>query len=457
MGRSLRLRLVLAAIFSIALALAVAGVGLALIFERHVVRRVGVELDAHLRQLADEIAFAADGTLQLSRDPSDPRFNDPLSGLYWQALDEGNGQRLRSRSLWDQSLVLPPRRADLGVVERHVIPGLSQYNLLVAERTVAYTDKAANRIVRLAIAVDRRDIVRARTAFASDAAKLLGLLALVLMAAAWTQIVVGLRPLEAVRRSVNRVRSGDQPRIAVDRPTEVMALVGEVNSLLDAQDAAIEQARRRAADLAHGLKTPLQVLAMDAERLRAKGEAQMADEIDELAAGMRRHVGRELSRARLQSWASTIALRTPVAESVNQIVRTLARSPKGQTMNFEIDVAADATAAIPSADLTEMIGSLLENAVKWAKSEVRVQAFNAPGSASVPGLTLVIEDDGPGVSPELLASLGKRGVRLDETVEGTGLGLAIAIDIVDAYGAQIAFGNREPTGFRVTITQARRG
>ncbi len=323
--------------------------------------------------------------------------------------------------------------------------------MLVADRTVAYPDTGASRPVRLAIAIDRREIVLARSAFASDAANLLAILALVLMAAAGAQIAVGLRPLEAVRRSVTLVRSGDESRIAVDRPTEVMPLVAEVNSLLDAQDAAIEQARRRAADLAHGLKTPLQVLAMDAERLRAKGEVQMATEIDELAAGMRRHVGRELSRARLQSWASTIALRTPIAEAVNQIARTLARSPKGQAIHFEIDVAADATAAMPPADLTELIGSLLENAVKWAKSEVRVHAANAPD------LVLVIEDDGPGVSPELLASLGKRGVRLDETVEGTGLGLAIAIDIVEAYGASIAFGNRETSGFRVTITQARRG
>ena len=451
MGRSLKLRLALAAILSIVLALAVGGLGLAFIFERHVVRRVGIELEAHLRQLAAEIAFAGDGSLQIAREPSDPRFNEPLSGLYWQALDEGNGQSLRSRSLWDQSLLLPPRRAGPGVIEQHVIPGSSNYKLFVSERTVAYSDKAASRVVRLAIAVDRRDIVRARTAFARDAAQLLALLALVLMAAAWTQIVVGLRPLEALRRSVNRVRSGDQPRIDVDRPTEVMPLVAEVNSLLDAQDTAIERARRRAADLAHGLKTPLQVLAMDAERLRTKGETQLADEIDELAAGMRRHVGRELSRARLQSWASTMALRTSVKDAVDQIVRTLSRSPKGQAMQFEIDIAPETTAAMPPADLTELIGNLLDNAVKWARSEVRVRAANGPG------LTLVIEDDGPGVSPELLASLGKRGVRLDETVEGTGLGLAIAIDIVEAYGASITFGNRDTTGFRVTIRQSRRG
>ena len=449
MGKSLRLRLVLAAVLSIALALVIAGFGVATLFERHVIRRVEAELDTHLRLLASEVAFAVDGALQLAREPSDPRFQEPLSGLYWQVSDEATGVRLRSRSLWDHDLELPRRAGPSGAVERHDIAGRGGGTLLVVDRLVGYAAGSESHAVRIAAAIDRRDIVKAREAFTSDAMQALVLLAFVLIVAAWMQITVGLQPLEAVRQSVNRVRSGKQPRITVDEPTEVMPLVAEVNSLLDAQDKAIEQARRRAADLAHGLKSPLQVLAMDAERLRARGEAQMADEIEDLAAGMRRHIGRELSRARLQPWVATTSLRTPVGTVVDSLVRTLARSPKGQAVRFDVAVPSDAVAAMPMADLTELAGNLLDNAVKWAAAEVRVRV--EPG----PDLVLVIEDDGAGVSPEMLARLGQRGVRLDETVEGTGLGLAIASDIAEAYGARIAFSNRETGGFRVTISQPR--
>jgi signal transduction histidine kinase len=268
----------------------------------------------------------------------------------------------------------------------------------------------------------------------------------VLIIAAWIQIAIGLQPLEALRRQVARVRSGLEPRLAVEEPTEVMPLVAEVNSLLDAQDKAIEQARQRAADLAHGLKTPLQVLTMDAERLRARGEAQMAAEIEDLAANMRRHVGRELSRARLQPRSKSGQHQTPLAETTHRIVRALERSPRGRQLRFEVAVPAGLTVPIAQSDLMELLGNLLDNAVKWAGSEVRV-ADRAVAGAHV----LVIEDDGNGVSPAMLASLGQRGVRLDESVEGTGLGLAIASDIADAYGARITFANRSPHGFQVRI------
>jgi signal transduction histidine kinase len=115
-------------------------------------------------------------------------------------------------------------------------------------------------------------------------------------------------------------------------------------------------------------------------------------------------------------------------------------------MRWAIEVPADATAAMPEEDLAELIGALLDNAVKWAAQEVTVTAKSSP-------LVLTIEDDGPGVTPKQLATLGQRGIRLDMAVEGSGLGLAIARDILDAYGGAISFAIREPHGLRVTVRQ----
>lgn len=159
---------------------------------------------------------------------------------------------------------------------------------------------------------------------------------------------------------------------------------------------------------------------------------------------MRRHVEHELARARLASGtlrrATTIALR-PVIEGV---VRTLMRTPRGALLVWSIDVPS-ATAAVPE-DLAELVGIILDNAVKWAEQEITVKASAGP-------LSLIIEDDGPGVKSSQLDQLGQRGLRLDRAVEGTGLGLAIARDILDAYAATMTASLREPSGLRLELRQ----
>ncbi len=461
--KSLRLRQALIAGASIALAMIVAGFGLVILFERHVTRRVDAELDTYIRALAANLSFAADGALQISRPLADPRFSQPLSGLYWQVEEEGTGApktapvpgqqqaltgmaQLRSRSLWDDVIALPADHVAPGIVHRHLLAGPGGATLMVSELRVAYTVGEGTRKIRITAAVDRQDILTARREFAEDVTISLAILAAILLAAAWVQIVLGLKPLEALRRSVMAVRSGEQPRITVNGPEEIMPLVSEVNSLLDALAAAVESAKARAADLAHGLKTPLTVMTMDAQRLRQNGETEIAQELEELAVSMQRQVNRELFRARLQSVARAIPPETPIRDVMERIVRIVTRGRKGTELSWDIGIPPRLTASMRLDDLAELGGVLIENAAKWAGSEVRITAQETGG-----GVRIVIEDDGEGVSPEKLVQLGKRGVRLDETVEGTGLGLAIARDVVEAYGGRITFGNRVPHGFRVEI------
>ena len=321
-AKSLRLRLSAAAAISLTIALLIAGVGLVALFERQVVRRIGIELDTYIRQLAANVSTRPDGSLQLGRPLADPRFDEPLSGLYWQIADDTTGAKLRSRSLWDHVINLPDDLLEPGVVHHHDLPGPSGETLFVSERRVIYTVGDGTRPLRITAAIDRKEIVDARSAFAGDVTRSLAILAGVLLIASWGQIAIGLRPLEALRRSVNAVRSGEQKTITVDEPEEIMPLVAEVNSLLDAKAKAIESAKARAANLAHGLKTPLTVLATDAERLRRKGETEIADEIQDLAFGMRRHINRELSRARLQSNAGITKQQTAVRDVIESVIRT---------------------------------------------------------------------------------------------------------------------------------------
>ncbi len=157
-----------------------------------------------------------------------------------------------------------------------------------------------------------------------------------LTAAAWAQVAIGLRPLAAMRGKLAAIGSGEARRLGSDFPDEVLPLAHEIDTLLDARERQVEKARTRAADLAHGLKTPLQLLSSDAERLRAKGEDELAEEIDDIADSMRRHVERELVRAR--SGANAANASASVAAVAQRVVRVVERTPHGRRVAWTVDV-----------------------------------------------------------------------------------------------------------------------
>ncbi len=442
---SLRLRLLAAGAASILIALALAGLGLTLLFERHVERRVVVELELDLRQLIGHLGRGENGTLLLERPLADPRFEEPLSGLYWQITEEPGGTVLRSRSLWDGTLDLPPDSLRTGEVHRHAIPGPGGATLLILERHIALPQRLGGGSVRAAVAIDRGEIHAAGRAFASELVPSLAVLAAVLIAAAWVQVRVGLRPLDAIRRRLSAIRTGAVRRLGTAFPDEVQPLAAEVDSLLDTQDATIERARAHAADLAHGLKTPLTVLADDARQLRSRGEAALADEVAALVEGMRRHVERELARARAGVRARGGASQ-PVSPIARQVVEVMRRTPRGKELGWHIDIPGDLAVGIDAQDLAEMLGNLAENAAQWARTSVRLCGRQGSDAA-----VLLVEDDGPGVPDQEIETVLARGGRLDATKPGAGLGLAIVCDLAEAYGGSLSLSRSPLGGLRVEL------
>lgn len=436
-GKSLQLRLIAAGLLAMLGALALAFLALTLIFERHVERRAAAEAEAHLRTLIAGAGVDAAGRLTLAGTPADPKFAQAYGGLYWQArLDEAPA--LRSRSLWDVELALPDDAPPDGGVHLHDIAGPRGAPLLAAERLTRIGEGGGGRL-RVVVAQDRAAITSARDAFARDLAAALALLAAALAAASFVQVRIGLSPLAAVRARLARVRAGQEPRLPDAFPREVTPLVAEINTLLDERDAAVARARGRAADLAHGLKTPLTALAAHVRALRAAGATPIAGEIEALGDLMRRHVERELSRARIggrRAGAGATRLR-PVVET---ICAAVARAPRAAGKGFDIDVDPDLTAAIDRADLEELLGVLIDNAARHAAAVVRISAHRA-GEA----LDLEIADDGPGLAPEEALQLAGRGARRDASPDGAGLGLALAREIVEAYAGALDF-DRAPEG-----------
>jgi signal transduction histidine kinase len=445
-GHSLRLRLIAGGFVAILIALTISGGGLVLLFERHVARTLADDLDVHLRQLLAGIDVDPQGHLVLTQAPADPRFADPLSGLYWQVSDD-RGQILRSRSLWDATLALPADEPASGEVHQHILPGPGGVRLLVAERRVSLAVGNRRVDVRVAVAADLARVAAAASAFAKDLAVALGLLAFILAIATSIQVALGLRPLDRLRRGVADIRSGSRRRLPADVPVEVQPLVDEVNALVAAQEGEIERSRRRAADLAHGLKTPLAALAADAARLREKGERAIAQDIEALGEAMSRHVDRELARARIRGSAQRgLGASCELEPLVRSLIATLARTPAGMRVTFEPHVDRDLRVPLDRTDLAEVLGNLLENAARHAAGRVRITA-----TRDLRGPTMTVEDDGNGIAPAELPRVLERGVRLDERGEGAGLGLAIVQDVLDAYGWRLALDRSELGGLKVTV------
>ncbi|WP_299133505.1 HAMP domain-containing sensor histidine kinase [uncultured Amaricoccus sp.] len=425
---SIRLRLVAAGGAAVLAALVIAAAGLDVLFERHVQRRAVAELSTDLDQLAAGLERGPDGRLTLAASPTDPRFTEPLSGLYWQA--EVEGDLLRSRSLWDGRLDPAGQPPLDGVARETFASGPQGEDLLVLERRVALPARLGGQVARTAVAMDRAELRGAARAFVRDLVPYLGLLGAVLIAAGWAQLVIGLRPLAAVGARVSAVRSGSAARLGADFPEELLPLAAEVDALIDARETEIARARVRAGDLAHGLKTPLQALMGEADRLRDRGEIEAAEGLDEVARAMSRHVDRELARARMAPAGRHVS--TGPAAVLDRLVSVLRRTPDGARVAWRIDAPRDLRARVDPDDLAEALGALLENAARHAAETVTVML-----TADAGHLTLSIRDDGPGIPLNHLDELVARGGRLDSAGPGNGLGLAIATEIAVAAGGDL--------------------
>ncbi|MGV1015546.1 MAG: sensor histidine kinase, partial [Methyloceanibacter sp.] len=262
---SLRLRLLLAAASFILAAIVLSGIGLTILFERHVERWIDGELGTHLDQLVAGLDTGAGGELVVARPPVDPRFERPLSGLYWEVAVEPGGPVLRSRSLWDYEIALPPEQAVDDAVHHHRVDGPSGQTLYLLQRRVELPARLGAKMVRAAVGLDTAEVRAAVWRFATALTPFLLLLGVLLTLAAWAQVAVGLKPLKAMRQKLEAIGVGERRRLGTGFPDEVQPLASEIDSLLDQRDGQIDKARARAADLAHALKTPLQVLHGDAE------------------------------------------------------------------------------------------------------------------------------------------------------------------------------------------------
>jgi signal transduction histidine kinase len=256
-----------------------------------------------------------------------------------------------------------------------------------------------------------------------------------------------LSPFRDLRAGLSLVRDGRSERIEGDYPTEVRPLVNDLNALLEDRERAVSRALTTAGDLAHGLKTPLAVLAQEAEQAGAAGHQELATTLHQLVERMQRQIDYHLARARATA-SSRVApgVRCAVLPSVEGLVRTMRRLHADRELTIETEVSPAHEIRGRREDLDEMLGNLLDNACKWARSRVAVSS-----AVDDARLSISVDDDGPGLDPSMRARVLQRGVRADQQVGGSGLGLAIVSDLAELYGGSIALETSPLGGTRARL------
>ncbi len=445
---SLRWRLLMGSVAAIGMALLLAGWGLTELFRSHASDQFNQQLQVQLDQLT--ASFDSNGAPALRPPLSDPRWSTPYSGLYWQIDGAASGQPvLRSRSLWDQALTLPPGPVAAPGDALVALTGPQGQPLRARVRWVRTdADPSAGTEWRLVVAADTSPLQAAVERFSQQLAASLAVLGLALALAAWVQVGLGLAPLQPLRRAVQAVRDGRAQHIPDHFPAEVTPLVQDFNRVLAQQLQGLERARQQAGNLAHALKTPLAILGQLIER-PDPDPARQAQQLQAQLQAVQQQVDWHLRRARAAS-GQLPGLRTPVQPVLAGLARVMRkvhahREPTPLAITLQPD-AQDLAFAGETQDLQEMAGNLLDNACKWARGQVVVSLQRQDRC-----LCIRIDDDGPGLDARQRQAVFARGFRADERTPGSGLGLAIALELAQGYGGDIALQASPLGGLRAEL------
>ena len=432
-AKSIAVRLIAAATLWVALMLVVGGLLLSNLFREPIEQ----SFEQRLGFLLDTLIAAVDLTPEgraLQRQPmGEPRFLQQYSGWYWQVgrLEDATVLN-RSRSMWDFEIPLPATGERAAPERSYALDGPLGQKLQVLEKRI--TEDGVPGAYVFLVATDRADLVAAIGAFNITLLWSLGVLGVGLIAAIFLQVRFGLLPLQRIRQALADVRDGRAERLAGDFPNEIRPLADELNGLLDHTTEVLARARAHVGNLAHALKTPLAVLTNEGE----KPSADVAAVVSQQTALMRRHVDHHLARARAIGQASLLRGQIPLLPVLQSLARTLEKIHDRSGITINVGAEDRLVFRGEQNDLEEMLGNLLDNACKWAKSRVtlRADSVSAAGAGGLK-IRIIIEDDGPGIAPDLRGEIFDRGRRGDETKPGSGLGLAIVRDIATLYGGQV--------------------
>jgi signal transduction histidine kinase len=413
-------------------------------------------------------------------DMVEPLFKQPLTGWYWQIrpIGDHNGPTIISESLLSEKLATPREKGRKPDRDGHNwgnLAGPERKILRVVEREVTIGHGEDAKAYSFAVAGPREEVDTTITQFRNLMIVALSMLGSGLLIATFFQVQYGLRPLKRIELGLAAIRSGEAQRLEGHLPIEIEQLQYELNALIESNQQIVERARTHVGNLAHALKTPLSVItneARDEARAKRTGSAApvrqengltaaadgaFANKVSEQAEVMRVQINHYLDRARM---AARIGVTTgvteigPVAQSLSRaLTRIYDNKRENEGVKIEVSCAELARFQGERQDLEEMLGNLMDNACKWARSEVRlsIEVAQVTGTPAHKRVHITVDDDGPGLSAEQRAEVGKRGKRLDESKPGSGLGLSIVADLAGLYRGKLELDQAPQGGLRARL------
>ncbi len=412
--------------------------------------------DGGLEKLVNAIALdsmnAAGTEPVVPNNRYEPLFEETNSGWYWQIkpLEDPNARTLVSASLTTNKLDVPfilKIKPDAGGNRWLNGPGPNDQRVRMVEVIDTIGHSASGPKYSIIVAGPLDWLESRLQSFLTRLATALGLTGLGLVIATLFQVRFGLLPLQQIEQGLADIRSGKATKLDGELPAEIEPLQHELNELIGSNQAIIDRARTQVGNLAHALKTPLAVITNEAH----DDKSPFAKKVAGQAQIMRDQITFYLDRARVAAGVGVIGRITEVGPVADSLVRALERINRDKGIQIKFDCAPGAKFQGEKQDLEEMLGNLLDNACKWAKRDVTLAIETRPGDNRTKRLKIKVEDDGPGLSEDQRAKIGKRGIRLDETKPGTGLGLSIVTDLVQSYNGTLTLGAAARGGLSVQM------
>jgi signal transduction histidine kinase len=451
-ANSLAFRLFLWATGWTVVILIVTGIVLSSLYRQAVERAFDRRLDVYLRTLVADVASPEEGNDKFPQSIGEPLFELPLSGWYWQVtrLDTPKPELHSSRSLWDSNLPRLPNSKDASVLSAGYQKGYAQgpedVRLRLVERNIDLGDDGRYLIE---VAGNASEIDEEMLSFDRVIGATFAVLAGALLLTTALQVRFGLFPLKRISESLAAIRSGRAERLQGEFPVEIASLARETNALLDANREIVERARTHVGNLAHALKTPLSVIFNEAA---ARGGDPLAKKVLEQTEIMRDQVARQLERARLAARFTVVGTLIDVPPIVTALARTMEKLHREREIAIAIDAPEHSYFRGEGQDLEQMVGNLVDNACKWAQSRVAIEVVaERPAGEDKPRVRIIVDDDGPGLSPSEREQVALRGQRLDESKPGSGLGLSIVVELAGLYDGVLSLGTAPIGGLRAEL------
>lgn len=410
-----------------------AGIGIPTLVQNYLENNEKNQLNLIMDEITANLEIDNQGKATLLYRLSDPRFNQPYSGLYWKIQHQD--QTLRSRSLWDM---------DIEVKKKQLYTfssGVKEDRLIYIEREIFLPELSTP--THIIIGIDEDPLEETLHLLTGQLWLILGLMFTGVLIIISVQVNWSLRPLNKLQQELQQLKEGNISQLSDNYPLEVSPLITDLNALLFHYQELLQRARHHVGNLSHALKTPLSILKNEIVTLESHQQQKLHDPVTQIQC----HIDYHLGRARIAGAFNILSAKSNPCERIDAISMAFDKIYATRNIILVNELNSELNVVVDQTDLDEMLGNLLENSYKWANSLIRVHSSIIDEKT----VEIDIEDDGRGIPEEYIHHVLKRGVRLDETTPGTGLGLNIVAEMTHSYRGSIALKRSSMGGLRATL------